>query len=83
MARRGRKPIHGDEHDAEIKRLFVEEEWSLNRISRQFTMHPEIVKRKLHKMGVETRNKSEAMTIFHKQRKGMVKVSGQGTQEGL
>ena len=70
----GRKPIHGDENNEEIKRLYVEEEASLNAIGRQFGMHPQIVKRKLSKMGVETRGKSTAMKLHHQQKKGKVTV---------
>ena len=73
----GRQQIYGDENNDEIKRLFEDEELSLNAIARQFGMHPEVVKRKLAKMGVGSRDKSSAMRIYHKQKKGKVEAGGE------
>lgn len=78
----GRKPIYGDENNDEIKRLYIEEELSLNAIGRKFGMHPQIVKRKLAKMGISSRDKSNAMKLFHKQKKGKVEVGTQSDSQG-
>lgn len=73
----GRQQVYGDENNEEIKRLFEVEKLSLNAISRQFGMHPQVVKRKLAKMGVNSRDKSQAMRIYHQQRKGKVTAGGE------
>ena len=60
---------YGDDHNNEILRLYVEEELSLSKIAQKFSMHPEVIKRKLKSMGViAIRGKKEAMMVFHRQR---------------
>ena len=62
----GRKKIHGDEINPEIKRLYEECNLSFNQISQKLGVHPEIIKRKLKSMGVITRNLSQAMSNYFK-----------------
>lgn len=79
----GRRPIYGDENNAEIKRLYVEENLSLNAIGKRFNgMHPQIVKRKLSKMDVMIRDKSSAMKLHHEQRKGQTVGDTQSDEQG-
>ena len=69
----GRSKKWGDENNSEIKRLYVEENLSLKVIGNRFgSMHPEIVKRKLIKMGVTIRDKSSAMKIHHDKKRGVL-----------
>lgn len=63
MSRRKKYP---DTLNPEIKKLYVEEGLSLNKIAQRLEMHPEIVKRRLNKMNIETRNRRNAMINFHK-----------------
>lgn len=65
----GRKQIYGDENNEEIKRLYEDDHMSLNAIARRFGMHPQVVKRKLAKMGVPSRDKSQAMRLYHQNKK--------------
>ncbi|MCK5610062.1 hypothetical protein KAR91_49775 [Candidatus Pacearchaeota archaeon] len=79
----GRRPIYGDENNKEIKRLYVEENLSLNAIGQKFNgMHPQIVKRKLGKMGVAIRDKSAAMKLHHEQKKGQAVGDTQSNEQG-
>lgn len=61
----GRRKVHGDELNPEIVRLYTEEKLSMSAISKKLGIHPQVIKRKLQASGVEVRNKSQAMTLYH------------------
>lgn len=65
----GRKKIHTDEVNPEVRRLYEKELLSMYAIGLQLEMHPQVVKRKLISMGIYVRNKSEAMTLFYSKQK--------------
>lgn len=62
----GRKKLIGDEINPEIKKLYEDCHYSFNQISSKLNIHPETVKRRLKSMGILTRNLSQAMINFHK-----------------
>ena len=62
----GRRKIYGDDLNPEIKRLYLDFNYSFNQISKELEIHPQVVKRKLKSMGVETRNLSKAMSNYFK-----------------
>ncbi len=64
----GRKKKYSDDLNPEMVRLYGEG-LSLYAIGKQLRVHPEIVKRRLMDAGVEVRNKSEAMTLYHAKRR--------------
>jgi len=63
-----RRQIYTDDHNDKMVELYKEGA-SLSSLAKRFSMHPQVVKRKLQKMGCEIRNKSQAMTNYHKIRK--------------
>ncbi len=65
----GRKKIHTDEINPEVKRLYVEENLSMYAIGKKLGMHPQVIKRKLKSMEIEVRDKSQAMTLFYSKQK--------------
>ncbi|MHA2010076.1 MAG: hypothetical protein ACXADW_19085 [Candidatus Hodarchaeales archaeon] len=70
----GRKKIYSDDLNPQIKQLY-ESGKSLNEIRTILGVHPEIAKRRLIHMGIEVRNKSDAMVNFHAQKKRQRKNS--------
>ena len=64
----GRNAKYTTEHDVEIKNLYEQETMSLSKLGQKFKMPPEVIKRKLKKMGVTLRDRSEAMRLSHKER---------------
>jgi hypothetical protein len=61
---RGRKANYSN-IDPKISSLY-KKGWSFNRIAKKLKIHPEIVKRRCKAMGIETRNLSQAMSLYHK-----------------
>jgi len=72
----GRKKLHGEEINPEIKRLYVDCNKSLKQISDILSVHPEVIKRRLKSMGIETRNLSDAMKNFFKNKPQVGEVDG-------
>jgi len=66
----GRRKKYGDDINPEILRLYEEEDKSLNQISIDLKIHPEIVKRKLKSMGINVRGRSDAMKNYYKNHGG-------------
>ncbi len=66
----GRRKIYTDDLNPEIKRLYTEENLSMYAISQETEVHPQVIKRKLISMGIEVRNKSEAMKLFYSKKSG-------------
>lgn len=66
----GRPRKHGDEINSEIKRLYVDNSMSLNKISEVLSVHPEVIKRRLKLMGVPIRQLGPAMSNFYKNNRG-------------
>lgn len=62
----GRRKIYGDDLNPEIKRLYTDLNYSFNQIAKKLNIHPQVVKRKLQSMGIETRNLSIAMSNYFK-----------------
>ncbi len=65
----GRRKIYTDDLNPEIKKLYVEDSLSMYEISKKMSVHPQVIKRKLIAMGIEVRNKSEAMKLFYSKQK--------------
>ncbi len=65
-----RRREQGDEVNQEIRKLYVDESLSLNKISSLLSIHPQVIKRRLKEMGVEVRTLSKAMTNFYSNRGG-------------
>lgn len=65
----GRRQKYGDEVNPRILELY-NNNISLSKIGKELGIHPQVIKRKLIKMGVEIRGISEAMVVHHKVRKG-------------
>ena len=63
----GRKKKYSDDLNPEMKKLY-DEGLSLYAVGKQLGVHPEIVKRRLEKMGVQVRNKSSAMRLYHQRK---------------
>jgi len=65
----GRKKIYSDDLNPKMVRMYKEQNMSLYAIGQELGVHPEIVKRRLQKSGVEIRNKSNAMKLYHKKKR--------------
>ena len=64
----GRNTKYTHDHDDEIERKYVEEKMSLSALSKEYSIPVMTIKRRLMKRGVEIRNISTAMNLFHKGR---------------
>ncbi len=67
----GRRRVHDDSSNSEIKKLYVSMKLSLGQISDIMCMHKQVIKRKLQSMGIEIRNRSDAMKQFYKNRRNL------------
>ncbi len=65
----GRPTKYTHDHDDEIARKYQEESMSLRALSLEYEIPVMTIKRRLIKRGVEIRNISTAMTLFHRNRK--------------
>lgn len=65
----GRYKKHPESLNPDIKRMYVKENKSLREIGKYFSMHQQSVKRRLQSMGIEIRNRSEAMKTLHKNKR--------------
>lgn len=70
MVRGRRSSLNYQVVDPKIRELYDEDELSLNEIARRLVLHPQIVKRRCEAMGLDVRGISEAMVLFHQNRKG-------------
>lgn len=64
----GRKKKYSDSLNPEMVRLY-ETGKSLYAIGQELKVHPEIVKRRLMEAGIEIRCKSDAMKLYHQQKR--------------
>jgi hypothetical protein len=64
----GRKKKYSDSLNPEMVRLY-EAGMSLYAIGQELKVHPEIVKRRLMDAGIEIRCKSDAMKLYHAQKR--------------
>lgn len=71
----GRRKKYSDALNPQMIELY-ESGMSLYAIGKQLKVHPEIVKRRLQEAGVEIRDKSNAMKLYHQQKRE--KADGQG-----
>jgi hypothetical protein len=65
----GRKTLYTHDNDDDIERMYVEENVSLRSLSKEFSIPVMTIKRRLIKRGVEIRNISSAMRLFHELKK--------------
>ena len=65
----GRPTKYTHDNDDEIARKYQDESMSLRALSLEYEIPVMTIKRRLIKRGVEIRNISTAMTLFHKNRK--------------
>lgn len=64
---------YDDSYNEKIFELYVNKNMSLSQVSQKLDIHPEIVKRRLQNMGVDTRNRSQAMSNYHEHKKDRLK----------
>lgn len=65
----GRKTIYTHENDDAMEKKYIEENVSLRSLSKEYGIPVMTIKRRLIKRGVEIRNISTAMKLFHGSKK--------------
>jgi hypothetical protein len=72
----GRPTKYTHDNDDEIARRYQEDAMSLRALSLEYSIPVMTIKRRLIKRGIEIRNISTAMTLFHKNRKPESNTNG-------